>query len=84
MYYEDVDLSRRMFTKYRCCFVPHIKAYHKGERATYKSAKMLWITIKSALYYFNKYGFIFDSERKKINAEVLGKVPRQDYLGGVK
>ena len=82
MYYEDVDISRRMYSKYRCCFVPKVKAYHKGERATYKSAKMLWITIKSALYYFHKYGFIFDSERRKINAEVLSKVPRQNQLGG--
>lgn len=78
MYYEDVDISRRMFAKYRCCFVPQVKAFHKGERATYKSFKMLWVTIKSALYYFHKYGFIFDSERKRINAETVKNVPLRE------
>ena len=71
MYFEDTDISRRMFTMKRACYVPYTQVKHVAERATYKSFKMLLITIKSAIYYFNKYGWFFDKERSSINSSVL-------------
>lgn len=76
MYYEDTDISRRMYVAKRSCYVPYVQVRHIADRATYKSRKMLWITIKSAIYYFNKYGWFFDSERKRINREVLEKLKK--------
>ena len=74
MYSEDTDISRRMYKKSRACYVPFVSVKHIADRATYKSKKMLWITIKSAIYYFNKYGWFFDRERKRINNSVLKNV----------
>ncbi len=76
MYYEDTDISRRMYLKHRACYVPYVTAKHVADRATYKSRKMLWVTIKSAVYYFNKYGWVFDGERRRINKHVLKTIPR--------
>ena len=76
MYYEDTDISRRMYRNYRVCCVPYVSSKHIAEKATHKSKKMFWITVKSAIYYFNKYGWFIDAERKKLNKEVLNKIPR--------
>lgn len=76
MYYEDTDISRRMYVAHRNCFVPDVTVKHIGDRATHKSKKMMWITIKSGCYYFNKYGWLFDSQRRKINEEVLRNIPK--------
>ena len=40
---------------------------------TGKSNKMLLIHMKNMIKYFNKWGWIFDEERKKWNAEILEK-----------
>lgn len=77
MYYEDIDLSRRIYCNSRACYVPYVTALHAAERATYKSKKMLWITIKSAVYYFSKYGWLFDWERNRINSYVKKNIPRK-------
>lgn len=76
MYYEDADISRRMFRKYSVCCVPYVTAKHVAEKATHKSKKMFWITVKSAIYYFNKYGWLFDKERRQFNDKVLQTIPR--------
>lgn len=76
MYYEDTDISRRMYTKKRACYVPITQVRHLADRASYKSLKMLLITIKSAIYYFNKYGWFFDKERRLINSMVLAKTKK--------
>lgn len=74
MYFEDTDISRRVYRKFRTCYVPFVRAKHVAEKATYKSRKMFWITVKSAIYYFNKYGWLFDRERAKINKKVLSQI----------
>lgn len=74
MYYEDYDISRRVYVASRACYVPFVTAKHVAERASYKSKRMLWIIIKSAFYYFNKYGWLFDSERKRVNQTVLQRI----------
>lgn len=76
MYYEDADISRRMFRKYRVCCLPNVKAKHIADKATHKSRKMFWITVRSGVYYFNKYGWVFDSERRNMNAKTLKEIPR--------
>ena len=76
MYMEDVDLSRRMF-KYKNYYIANIEVFHDFKKESHKSKKMTIAHMKSAVQYFNKWGWLFDKERKKINKEMV-----QKYGGG--
>ena len=76
MYMEDVDLSRRMF-KYKNYYIANIEVFHDFKKESHKSKKMTIAHMKSAVQYFNKWGWLFDKERKKINKEMV-----QKYSGG--
>ena len=78
MYLEDTDLSRRMF-KYKNYYIANIDVFHDFKKESHKSRKMTLAHMKSAVQYFNKWGWIFDRERKKINKEMI-----QKYGGGEK
>ncbi|WP_457743352.1 glycosyltransferase family 2 protein [Sulfurimonas sp.] len=71
MYMEDVDLNRRLHTKYKTLYYPDVYIYHEYERGSHKNWKLLWISIKSSVYYFNKWGWLFDKQRDLINKKVL-------------
>jgi GT2 family glycosyltransferase len=73
MYLEDVDLSRRIHVKYKTIFSPIVTVIHEYNKESYRSIRLLWIHISSACSYFNKYGWVFDSERNKINSTFLKK-----------
>ena len=76
MYYEDVDLSRRIRKKYRVCLCPTAKAVHAGRKEAYKSRTMMKIMLRSYIMYFNKYHWIFDFEARKMNKETLRNISR--------
>ena len=67
MYGEDIDLSRRIASYYQTIFYPNAIAYHKHEAASKKSIQMFVIHAINIIKYFNKWGWIFDSERKRLN-----------------
>lgn len=71
MYLEDIDLNRRIHQKYQTSFYPSAIVVHEHQKESYKNKKLLKAHIKSAMYYFNKYGWFFDKERKKMNRKVL-------------
>jgi len=71
MYFEDFDLSRRMHQKYKTIYFPKVSVYHGYEGGANKSFKLFKIFIASAITYFNKWGWIFDRERKEINKRAL-------------
>lgn len=72
MYLEETDISRRVIKQgYKTIMYPEAVVYHKWEKGTHKNKKLRNITIKSSIYYFNKYGWFFDKERKKINQKSL-------------
>lgn len=71
MYFEDWDLSRRMHQHYKTIYFPLVSVYHGYESGANKSKKLFKIFVNSAITYFNKWGWFFDSERKKINKEAL-------------
>ena len=73
MYMEDYDLCRRIGKKYKVVIYPEVKIIHEHEKASYKSRKMMIIHIKSAIKYFNKWGWIFDKERKMKNRKCIQK-----------
>ena len=71
MYLEDIDLNRRIHSKYQTIYYPEATVIHEYQKESYKSKKLLKAHIKSAIYYFNKYGWFFDKERNNINGNVL-------------
>ncbi|MGF7079873.1 glycosyltransferase family 2 protein [Mucilaginibacter sp. UYCu711] len=75
MYGEETDLCRRLINaEYRTVFFPKVSIIHSFEKGSHKSWRLTWIGIKSAIYYFNKWGWFFDKERVKINKEALFKL----------
>lgn len=67
MYGEDTDLNRRIHQKYRTMYYPEVTITHNFEKGSHKSLRLLWIHIKAAIYYLNKWGWFFDKERREIN-----------------
>ncbi|WP_367773639.1 glycosyltransferase [Flavobacterium sp. WC2421] len=73
MYFEDWDLSRRMNTRYKTIYFPKVSIYHGYDSGANKSSKLFKIFINSAITYFNKWGWFFDSERKRLNKKALSQ-----------
>lgn len=71
MYFEDWDLSRRMHEFYKTIYFPIVSVCHGYESGANKSKRLFKIYINSAITYFNKWGWLFDSERKTINKKAL-------------
>lgn len=67
MYGEDTDLNRRIYQKYRTMYYPKVTITHVFEKGSHKSLRLFWIHVKAAIYYLNKWGWIFDKERREIN-----------------
>ena len=71
MYPEDIDITRRMHKHFRTMYVPFITVIHHHRAESYKSKKMLRIHIVNMIKYFNKWGWIFDKERREWNRRIL-------------
>lgn len=74
MYPEDIDITRRIHQHYRTMYYPRVSVIHDHRAASYKSGRMLKIHIKNMIKYFNKWGWIFDAERKKFNKKLLQSI----------
>ena len=71
MYFEDTDLSRRIHERFKTLYYPKVNVFHGYERGAAKSFTLFLVFIKSAIIYFNKYGWFIDKERDVINKKVL-------------
>lgn len=72
MYGEETDLCRRLIQGgYRTVYYPDVSIVHEFQKGSHTSFRLTWIGIRSAIYYFNKWGWFFDSERRKINKKTL-------------
>ena len=74
MYCEDFDLIRRLHRVSKTMFYPNVTIIHDHAKESYKNRKMLFTHIKSAIRYFNKFGWFFDKERKEMNQRILGEI----------
>jgi len=74
MYFEDFDLSRRIHSRYETVYFPSVTITHSHERGASKNFRLFRIFISSCIYYFNKYGWLFDQERRKINFNVINRL----------
>lgn len=71
MYPEDIDLTRRIHKKYKTIFYPYVHIIHQHTKSSFKSIRMFAVHVQNIIRYFNKWGWIFDKERKKTNAIIL-------------
>tara|TARA_B100000614_G_C14557319_1_gene495983 strand:- start:2765 stop:3604 length:840 start_codon:yes stop_codon:yes gene_type:complete len=80
MYMEDFDLNRRMHLKYQTIFYPDISITHEFAKSSYKQPKNLIFHIRSAIHYFNKWGWFLDKERELINQKCLESLDYKDDI----
>lgn len=59
LYFEDVDLCRKISEKWRTVFHPDVEIVHRWHRAAHNELKWTLVFIKSAFLYFNKWGYRF-------------------------
>jgi len=74
MYCEDFDFIRRLHRVAKTIFYPYVSIVHDHSKASYKSGKMMIQHIKSAIKFFNKWGWIFDGERNQMNRRILREI----------
>lgn len=67
MYMEDIDLSRRCAEKFGNIYYPSAYVTHLHEQGSYKNKTLLKAHLKSAYQYFNKWGWLYDKGRDKLN-----------------
>ncbi len=71
IYFEDVDLSRRIHKHYRTVYFPDAVITHGYQRGSNKDSQLLKYLVSSGIKYFNKWGWFFDNERKSVNSKTL-------------
>ena len=74
MYFEDVDLSRRIHKYYKITYYPEAVVYHEYDGGSCKNPSLTRHFIASAVKYFNKWGWFFDKERTLINTQVINQL----------
>ena len=58
MYLEEADSTLRINRiGFKSIYYPHTSVTHKWARGSHNSFKLTWITIKSAIYFFKKWGW---------------------------
>jgi hypothetical protein len=76
MYPEDIDLTRRIHRNYRTVFFPEVSIIHHHAQSSYLNLKMLFVHTYNMIKYFNKWGWVFDKERKEVNRDILKHTPK--------
>ena len=61
LHYEDADIGRRMLKIARVVYVPEVRVVHQWARDTHRSLKAKFITVRSGLLYWRKWGGVFTS-----------------------
>jgi GT2 family glycosyltransferase len=80
MYCEDTDLNRRIFQHYKTMYYPNVTIVHEFAKGSHKNIRLLWIHLKAAIYYLNKWGWWLDEERSRINNKTIRLYKRENGL----
>jgi GT2 family glycosyltransferase len=67
MYMEDVDLVRRLSLQGRALYVPLVRVVHEYAKGSYRNYRLLSYHVRSAVLYFNKWGWFIDGYRRSRN-----------------
>lgn len=68
MYHEDIDITRRIHQNWLTLYWPHVTVIHAHRRESARSLRMFIIHLANMARYFNKWGWFFDRERRRINS----------------
>jgi GT2 family glycosyltransferase len=79
LYMEDTDLCRRAGDSSRLLFWPRITVVHRHAQGSYKSLYLLRLHIRSAIAYFNKWGWLRDPVRTARNDNGLEDAANQRF-----
>jgi GT2 family glycosyltransferase len=74
LYGEDIDLTRRIHAIAATLYVPQVRITHQYRRFSNRSLLGTWYGIQNNCRYFNKWGWFFDPERRKINSRVVDSI----------
>lgn len=74
MYLEDVDLVRRIGDVADTIYQPSVQVVHAYAKGSYRNKKLLGYHLRSAIQYFNKWGWFFDQTRKIRNRDALSNL----------
>lgn len=74
MYFEDTDLTRRIHRVARTVYFPMVAVCHDYGNGASRNPKLFFVFLASLIKFFNKWGWFFDSERKKCNKEFLSQL----------
>ena len=58
LYMEDADLTRRILQRSQTVYYPDAFIYHHYTKGSYTNLKLTWHHMRSAVTYFNKWGWI--------------------------
>ncbi|MCP1104978.1 glycosyltransferase [Serratia nevei] len=75
MYMEDIDLCRRALSHTEIVYFSGATITHVFGKGSYENAALLRHHIRSAMTYFNKWGWFFDRRRTVINRGCLKNIP---------
>ena len=67
LYPEDIDLTRRIAAVMECGCYLGVSIVHKHEKGSYSSITLLIVHLVNMARYFNKWGWVRDFERDRIN-----------------
>ena len=71
MYSEDLDLTRRIAEESETIFFPEVSIFHEHGAASRKSFRMFCVHFYNIVKYFNKWGWVDDPIRRKLNNKTL-------------
>ncbi|MNQ90731.1 N-acetylglucosaminyl-diphospho-decaprenol L-rhamnosyltransferase [compost metagenome] len=78
MHMEDLDISRRCIAAgFKNVFYPNSVVFHDHLFKSISDWRNLKMYLTSAVYYFNKWGWIFDKERSITNKRTISKIKEQ-------
>lgn len=78
LYWEDLDLSRRFHERSRTRFVPWVSITHDYRSRQRGGWRLLSYLVVNAARYFNKWGWLVDAERDRVNARTLAALDPPD------
>ena len=78
LYPEDVDLTRTIHRDWLTIYWPAVTIVHAHAKGSYRSWHLLWVHIVNMCRYFNKWGWFYDPERRRMNRAVIAATsPRE-------
>ncbi|MEB3754433.1 glycosyltransferase [Acinetobacter sp. MD2(2019)] len=80
MYMEDIDLSRRCVNQFGGLYYPLAQVTHVHSQGSYKNKKLLKVHLKSAIQYFNKWGWVHDPMKQKLNQTCILELGKSKHI----